>query len=230
MRIRSRFAITGKSRFLSHLDLLKVMERTLRRAQLPVTYSQGFNPHPQIGFATAKSVGVASTCEYFDVELDEAVAPQEFQRRIQENCPVGIEILECREIPQNAPSLMAVVNGASYQVLVQMKEAITQEELDQKIKELFAQQEIIIERSSPKRRKEFDIRPGILSLTYRMETSQRILFETDLRMGNLGNVRPQEVVDALGLSDCEILEITRVELFIEKSTDGAKLTDLWQTK
>ncbi|MCR6544995.1 TIGR03936 family radical SAM-associated protein [Dehalobacterium formicoaceticum] len=229
MRIRSCFAITGKIRFLSHLDLLKVMERALKRAQLPVTFSQGFNPHPQIAFATAKSVGLASTCEYFDVELDQTMDPSEFQRRLQEKCPHGIEILQSREIPSDARALMALINSASYQVLVQTKDALTGEELDKKIAELFARTEIKVERISPKKRKEFDIRPGIFSLTYSMDAPQRVLLEMDLSMGNLGNVRPHEVVVALGLDDYEILDITRVEMFIG-SANGAKITDLWQTK
>ncbi|MEL7564696.1 MAG: TIGR03936 family radical SAM-associated protein [Dehalobacterium sp.] len=218
MFLRSCFSVKGNIKFLSHLDLLKVMERAMRRAQIPVAFSQGFNPHPKMAFGTAKSVGLASECEYFDVELDREMAPRDFKKKLQEKCPMGIEIKETKEISPEEPALMAVINCASYQVTVKVSQELSQEELDKKIADLFSRSEIIVQRVSPKRKKEFDIRPGIISLTYRLSQPEKILFEMDLNMGNQGNVKPGEVIGALGLGDYEILEILRTGLFIRRES------------
>jgi radical SAM-linked protein len=218
MMLRSCFSVTGRMRFLSHLDLLKLMERAMRRAGIPVAFSQGFNPHPKIAFATAKAVGLVSVAEYFDVELNRAMAPEEFRARLQENCPPGITIKETKEIPPEAPALMAVINCASYQVLVRLREKTTRKELDENIAELFSRKEIFVPRISPKKKKEFDIRPGIFSVSYRDCASQEILFEMDLKIGNEGNVRPSEVVEALHLGEYQVLEITRTGLFVREES------------
>jgi len=218
MLLRSCFSVKGNIKFLSHLDLLKVMERTMRRAQIPVSFSQGFNPHPKMAFGTAKSVGLASECEYFDVELDGEMDPVDFRTKLQEKCPIGIEINDTKEISPEEPALMAVINCASYQVVVKVTRELSPEELDKKIGSLFSQSKIMVERVSPKRKKEFDIRPGIISLTYSLYAPEKIIFEMDLNMGNQGNVRPGEVIDALGIGDYEILDITRTGLFIRRES------------
>lgn len=222
MLLRSCFSVRGNIRFLSHLDILKVMERTMRRAQIPVSFSQGFNPHPKIAFGSAKPVGLASECEYFDVELDGEMDPSDFQTKFQGKCPSGIQIKETKEISPEEPALMAVINCASYQVTVKVSGELGSEELDKKIAELFSRRSIIVERVSPKRRKEVDIRPGILSLSYSLYSPQRILFEMDLDMGNQGNAKPGEVVRALGLGNYELLDITRTGLFIRRES-GEKI-------
>lgn len=218
MLLRVCFSVKGNIKFLSHLDLLKILERVLRRAEIPVAFSQGFNPHPKIAFGSAKSVGLASLCEYFDVELDEEMDLIDFQTKLQQKCPPGFEINGVKEISPEEPALMAIINCASYQVLVKFSGGITTEELDQKIEELFSRSEIIVERVSPKKRKSYDIRPGIVSLSYLFQTPERVEFEMELRMGNLGNVRPGEVIDALKIRDYQILEITRTGLFIRRES------------
>lgn len=218
MIFRSCFAITGNLRFLSHLDLLKLMERALRRARIPIAFSHGFNPHPKMAFATAKAVGLAGLSEYFDVELDQEMAPLEFQRRLQENCPAGIEIKEVKEISPGEPSLMSVVNCASYRVKVRVKNKLDAKELEQKIDRIFSRKEIIVQRISPKRKREYDIRPGIFSLTYHFCTPQEVLLEMDLKIGSEGSVKPGEVVEALSLEDCQILDLTRTGLFVLKKS------------
>jgi radical SAM-linked protein len=218
MILRSRFEVTGRIRFLSHLDLLKLMERSMRRAGIPVAFSQGFNPHPKIAFGTAKSVGLASICEYFDVELDGKMNPEEFREKLQEVCPEGIVIRETKEILPGEPALMAVLNCASYQVKVRLDHQITHEELDQKIAGLFSRKEIVVQRISPKRKKEFNIRPGIFSITCQFSGPKEILFDMDLSVGNEGNVRPHEVVDALDLGSYHLIDVTRTGLYMRQES------------
>lgn len=218
MLLRSCFSVSGNIKFLSHLDLLKVMERAMRRAEIPVAFSQGFNPHPKIAFGSAKAVGLASKGEFVDVELDGKMDPNDFQKRLQEKCPSGIVIEKTIEISSEGPALMSVINCASYEVLVKVPGELNEEELKQKIAHIFAEEEIIVERVSPKRKKQFDIRPGILSLTYTPCPPEKVMFQMDLKMGNLGNVKPEEVVRSLKLNFYEILDITRTGLFVQNET------------
>lgn len=216
-RLRTCFAVQGGMKFLSHLDILKVMERTLRRAEIPVAFSQGFNPHPKIAFGPARPVALASTCEYFDVELTRPLDPEEFREKVQEYCPPGLIIKAAREIDSQSKALMAVLNCAWYRVSLvgPMPEAQTPDGL---IEKLFAQKEIVVERHSPKGHKRYDIRPGIWQL-FAAPTEVGLTVEMEVMIGSVGNVRPEEVIQALGFAKDQMVEITRTGLFTRKN-DG----------
>lgn len=85
-------------KFVSHLDLIRVFDRAMRRAKLPMEYSQGFNPHPLMTFAHPLGVGVASCGELLEMTLAESVEPDIFKLKLNENMPVGFKIVEVREI------------------------------------------------------------------------------------------------------------------------------------
>lgn len=81
-------------RYISHLDLMRLFTRALRRARLPVKITQGFNPHPKLSIKRALKLGVESDCEEAAVLLRELVEPQEFKERFQKQLPEGIQIKE----------------------------------------------------------------------------------------------------------------------------------------
>ena len=224
--LRSRFSVQDGCRFLSHLDTLKAMERALRRAGLPVVFSQGFNPHPQMAFGPARAVGLASLSEYFDVELSENMLPEIFRERLGAQLPLGFKLLETREVPVGIKALMAVLNCAVYQVHLDCPAMISQTELDQRTAAVFSQEAIVVVRHSPKGIKRSDIRPGIWQLSAQADSSG-ILVKMEVRLGGEGNVRPTEVVEALGLLDCQIVETLRTGLFV-RQTDGGK-ADPWKS-
>ena len=94
MRIIASFYKHEQVMFVSHLDMQRLFQRAFRRADLPLAYSNGFNPHPLLSFATALSVGYTSDCEYFDVMLSEYVSPAEFKRRVNAVLPQGVHIVD----------------------------------------------------------------------------------------------------------------------------------------
>lgn len=224
--LRSRFSVQDGCRFLSHLDTLKAMERALRRAGLPVVFSQGFNPHPQIAFGPARAVGLASQSEYFDVELSENMSTVEFQRLLSAQLPLGFKLLETREVPLGSKALMAVLNCAVYQVRLDCSAPHSQQELAERVAAVFNQEAIVVVRHSPKGIKRSDIRPGIWQLSAEAADAE-ILVKMEVRLGGEGNVRPTEVVEALGLADCQIVETLRTGLFV-RQTDGGK-ADPWKS-
>ena len=112
-KIRFRFAIQGPLRFLSHLETMRVFTRSLRRAQLPVYYSQGFHPQPALAFATALPVGVESTGEYADVVLYERLEPVVFQERLHVVLPQHMRMLGAETVPLQAPEAAGILTVSS---------------------------------------------------------------------------------------------------------------------
>ena len=90
MRMIAAYHKEPALRYISHLDIQRTLHRAFSRANLPVQYSAGFNPHPQLSFASALSTGMAGCAEWFDVTLYQDVAPEEFMRRLNAALPAGL--------------------------------------------------------------------------------------------------------------------------------------------
>ena len=138
----AEFEKLGRMSWFSHLDLQSTMQRALRRADLPVRYSQGFNPHVNLAFATALSVGAQSRCELMDVELEEAVAPEAFAQRLNACLPEGLKIRRARLADDHAPALTARMAEAGYEVRVPGLD------LRAKVEAFLASGEVIVEKRS----------------------------------------------------------------------------------
>jgi len=115
-RIRFEFQKVGELRYLSHLELMRALQRALRRAGVPLAYTQGFNPQPKVSVAQALAVGVEGLRELGEVELTSRVEPADFLARWNGQLPPELKILRAWEAPLHGPSLSAGVRGAAYQV------------------------------------------------------------------------------------------------------------------
>lgn len=118
MRIIARFEKTESVRFVSHLDIQRLFQRAFRRAQIPLAYSQGFNPHPILSFATALSVGYTSDAEWLDVKLASDMDKDDFARRVNGTLPEGFRIIEVFSVDERFPSLSAIMAAADYTLQV----------------------------------------------------------------------------------------------------------------
>jgi radical SAM-linked protein len=116
MRTLIKFSRTSALVYASHLDMVRCVQRTLRRAGLPVQYSQGFNPHPLLSFAQALAVGLTTEGDYFAVGLDDAVPHDELIKRFNANAPNGLVALAARDMPSDEKSPMARVAAAVYRL------------------------------------------------------------------------------------------------------------------
>ena len=101
-KVRLRFAKRGHLRLVSHHDLLRCLERMLRRAQIPVAQTQGYSPRPKITFALALGLGIESLCEVVDLELTEPLDPVELLDRLKAVAPPGFDWIDAHSLPQNA--------------------------------------------------------------------------------------------------------------------------------
>jgi radical SAM-linked protein len=113
-RYRARFSKSGRITWLGHLDLTRLLLRAMRRARIPLVYTQGFNPKPRVGFAPALAVGVASEAEYLDFESWEPLEPDAALSRINAALPPDVRFLALREIARDAPTLGELIRAARY--------------------------------------------------------------------------------------------------------------------
>lgn len=164
MRLAVVFTKEDPVRFVSHLDLLRLFQRTFRRAKLPLAYSQGFNPHPLLSFATALSVGFTSRGEYLDVTLTEDMAPDEFIEKTAPWLPVGVRITEAFDLGSSRKSLTSAMRSAEYSAKVEFDEPVTEEELNNAIDSLLSG-EIVVMKKTKGGIKPTDIRPMVLGLS-----------------------------------------------------------------
>ncbi|PKM83002.1 MAG: radical SAM protein [Firmicutes bacterium HGW-Firmicutes-14] len=225
-RVRIEFAKGDPVRFLSHLDLMKAFERAIRRAQIPIAFSEGFNPHPRMNFASALAVGVTSEKEYLDIDLKNDMELKELAARLDKALPPGIVMKSVRSVPDKAPPLMAVVNRAEYVVTAELEGLLDTGEMKRKITDFMDRSEVNITKRTKKGPRQKNIRPGILKFEADIFDT-KIDFFISTVTGNEGNVRPEEVICAFvgstGLPvDCETLYIKRIALYVD---EGGEMLD-----
>ncbi len=148
---------------ISHLDIQRTLHRAFRRANLPLAYSQGFNPHPQLSFASALSTGVSSEAEWFEVQLSETVAPDAFMQQVNAVMPDGMRISDAFAAPENFGTLAAKTCAASYTAQIMFDAPVSDESLREALSALLSG-EIIVNKRTKSGIKPVDIRPQILDV------------------------------------------------------------------
>ena len=232
MKLRICYAKTAAGRYLSHLDLARTMERSLRRAGVPLAFSEGFNPHPKLSFGPALAVGITGDREYVDIELRRRVNSQILGQKLQEALPPALALVALEEIDPRSKSLSALINEAVYTFLVdpaRIEEAGVRAGTERILaaSELWrAPKEKPGKKPGPAKEvrhllREIKIRPG------RMQedpagASRTSLLELELRvvLNNEGQLRPQEVwqmiAQAGGFEPEPLLEVGRKALLIRQ--------------
>jgi len=201
MRVRITFSKLGALRYTGHLDLHRLWERAMRRADLPLSYSQGFHPQPKISLASALPLGFSSRGEMLDVRFNEEIPTDEIASRLKDNLPPDIQITQVEIVDEREPALQTQVLSAAYHV--QLTEPVNGSELKQKAEALMASESLPRER----RGKFYDLRPLIETLVVILESDEKISLQMKLAAREGATGRPEEVLNALGIEP----EYTRVE-------------------
>lgn len=208
--IRIRFSRSEEVKFISHLDLMKVFERAIRRSGLPMAYSQGFNPHPQMVFGMPLSVGMTGSGEYADFELVSEVEPQTFIQRLNEALPGAIRVTAAG-IKKTKSNIMASIAGADYIMELFASEELPPEEAIRSFDGMMEQDRILVVKESKGKDgrdtfKETDIRPLIISVSLEAMQDMRpgyedfktaLIVKARFRAGNAANLRPDLFIKAL---------------------------------
>jgi radical SAM family uncharacterized protein/radical SAM-linked protein len=127
-RLRASFGKLGEMKLVSHLDLVRLFDRAVRRASLPVSFSGGFHPAPRIMIANALSLGYASTGEVIEFEMKTAVSPSEFQQRLAAELNQDMPLYSVEEIPLQSPAATQLIHRAEYRLTVIADSPVASEE------------------------------------------------------------------------------------------------------
>jgi radical SAM-linked protein len=231
MRLRITFAKTGSLRYIGHLDLHQVWERTARRAGLPLAYTQGFHPGPKIQIAAALPLGFIGRAEVVDLWINEPgeIISRPYKDLLQSAAPPGLTIVSAGPVDEGAPPLQTQVAAAEYEV--NFLETGLQSALEAKVAELLAKPSLPRER----RGKPYDLRPLVLSLeagtgerrcpacTSAAGTGEPVEGSGWLRMvlsareGATG--RPEEVLAELGIPS-ETARVERTRLIFKNEIES----------
>ena len=209
MRVRVRYTKQGKVRFISHRDTARAWERAIRRAQLPVAYTEGFSPRPKVHFGLALSNGHESDAEYIDIDLRPEADPSApvlqldtLPQRLSAVLPDGISAIACGSVDRGAPSLQAAVTHCTWQMTFSTPPDVLRQRVDQ----VLVADQLPLRRVRKGRERVDDARPAVLAV----ETDDR-----DPHGGTLHvelatqprSLRPAEFIELLQLPDEPVDEV-----------------------
>ncbi len=208
-RLRITFSKTGALRYTSHLDLQMVWTRALLRAHMPLAYTQGFHPVPKVGYSWPLPLGWGTEGELIDIWLDgsEPVDGDRFIQEVNKATPVGLKVSAVEKIPYSAPALTNVIQSAEY--IMTFPAEVSESELQSKMDDLFAQNEIIRER----RGKTYDLKALTESWHCYTNDDGRACIATRMAARNAAMGRPDELAAALGYDPIAV-DYIRVKYFL----------------
>jgi radical SAM family uncharacterized protein/radical SAM-linked protein len=143
-RFRVWFGKQGSMALVSHLDLVRLFERVVRRAALPVSFTGGFRAGPRISIANALPLGATSSGEIVDFELTESLELADFQQRLRAVLPADIPIYQVKEIDIKAPSATKLLDQAEYSITVGIEQAVSLPQWQQWIDQIWQATEILL--------------------------------------------------------------------------------------
>ncbi len=190
MRILAVFEKAERIRHIGHLDIQRSVQRGLRRSGLPVAYSNGFNPHILVTFASALSTGACGEREIMDVTMAEEVSAEEFLCKMNRAMPPEMQLSEARAVDQKHPALMASLKAAEYDLLVRDPEQARK--LADAIPEMMEKETVTAMRKTKTALRECDIKP----LIYEPRSEGQHIFAT-LVLTEREACKPGMLVEAL---------------------------------
>lgn len=194
---RIYFRKHGVTRFLGHLDLQDLFQRSLKRAKLPVAYSEGFNPHQLISFGLPLSLGMQGEREILDIDMVEEIHTQTLIERLNKQLPEGMSVVEAVQMPEGTKKAASLVCAADYSIIFPNAELSAQ--LSGIIAQIAMMPEILISKTNKKGViKESDIKPDIHNLV--AVDSDCPELRCTLAAGGKRNLKPEVIAKLV----CEI--------------------------
>ena len=222
-----RFQKLGNMRFISHLDLVRLFKRAIKKAGIKVAYSNGYNPHELINVVQPLSLGYESVSEYFEIDTLLPIDTAELAELLNQTMPEGIKFTDCREKERTSNNLSSACETALYEAVLPLKSDAAGQ-----LPEFLAQDRILILKKDKKTKKlvEKDIKDMIFSVE--PQGQDPLVFKLMLRCASNETLNPGKLLESYfrfagldtDLSDCRII---RIDL-LGKNSDG-KLVSLYET-
>ena len=212
-------------RFLSHLDYASAIERMIRRSEIKMAYSEGFNPHMKISFSSALALGITASAEYCDMDVLEEGTLEELMIRLSEVAPKGLEVLEGRFMPDKVKKMMAVCNYAIYDVTGPVTEAGNWEAL---LEPFNSVEEVLYEKVTPKKTRIINVKHFIKEPLVATAEDEMVTIRMAIGVYPEGTMKPGDMwklgKEQYGWPVTDSYSIHREAILIE--TDGACITPL----
>jgi len=211
-RLRIHFTRDETLKYIGHLDMARTWQRIARRANLPLAYSEGFNPQPRLSFAAALPVGCTSDHEELDLVLSPACVIGDVKTQLDRALPPGMKVISIAELPLNAPALQMQLIATEFEITVEGVETIGL--LKERVQQFNAAHEVMRDR----RGKLYNLRPLVQTLMLEPAQADQVVLRSRLQATQEGTGRPDELAAALGL-DPATVKMKRTQLiFLDKTT------------
>jgi len=192
-RIRITYAKRARARFISHLELIDIIDRACRRARLPLAFSRGHRPAPRLRFSPGLPVGAESDCEMVDIDLSASVEPGEVALRFGAHLPEGLEILDATALPLNAPSPEHGLLGYRYRIDIGELLGEDSVSIDRRLDDFMAAATFRMNKRTGNGAKEIDARP----LVARLARVAPTMIELEVGVTPAGSVKPTDLIAAI---------------------------------
>ena len=208
--VRIVFSKTGRAKYVSHLDLVRAMTRAVRRADIPLWYTEGFNRHPYLTFAAPLSLGYEGMRETMDIRMEEDFPFDELVRRLNAVLPEGLVAISAGDVVAKAGDLAA----AEYRLTIHVPVSVVNQALS-------AGELLVEKRTKKKTMKTIDILPYFKDAVVEEAGEDVTLVTVSLPSGGAENVNPGLFITALqGVAGEEVkAEVMRLRLLL---VDGSE--------
>lgn len=236
IKARMKFNKSGSMKFIGHLDVMRYFQKAIRRSEIDVCYSQGFNPHQQLSFASPLGVGLTSDGEYMDIQLNSITSSEDIKNRLNETMTDEMQILNVKVLPEDSKTSMALLAAADYKVSVKDGYEVC-EEFPKKLLAFLEKDSLMIVKKTKKSEQEIDLKPFIYAAADNQadfeakigrtlpetvadiyENGQEIFLQ--LTCGSVNNMKPELILNAFceaeGIAFNEFAyQIHRIEIYTD---------------
>jgi radical SAM-linked protein len=218
-RLRVRYGKVGRLRWLSHLEVARALERSVRRAGLEFAVTQGFHPHMKIAFGPALPVGTAGEEEYYDVWLKRYTPPGEVLERLVRASAPDLAPLQAGYVSDAQPSLAAGITLAEYRVVVEGRDARVSN-VQAALDDVVSRGQLAVEHKG--KTKVFDLTRSLADVVRASEVDTGCEVTLTVRMGAEGSLRPELLIRSAfetAAVDAFVVRTTRMATFMEFEDD-----------
>ena len=195
MLVRIKYSKLGDISYISHLDIIKLMERIVRRTGLKLSYSEGFNPHPKTAFSPALQLGVQSHCEYLDMEFDEAVEEDLLIQKLNEKTVEGINFIEAKILTDKVDSLVAFITHSRYEITVDEEDENKISKIISAINKINNTNEMLLTKKTKKGNiKEYNVKEYIGTIDFERKSDGLSIF-VDICSGSVKSINPKKIIE-----------------------------------
>lgn len=208
---RIKYAKLGRVRFISHLDVMRAIVRAVNRANIPVAYTEGFNPRPKLSMGPALPLGYESNCELADIFLARMLSPETLHERLGAAMPCGLDLLETGWVLGSSPRLS---RASSARYMIELPKGEVADNCHTLVREFLVRDSAPVERVRRDTSSIVDVRRFVIDARVTVKPDSRWL-QVEISMGGQGSCSPSEVAQAaLDLSPdrAKCLRIMRTEI------------------